>query len=158
MSLNRIIILFVIIVIIFAAVVFLQYNAKNFGFGGHSLPTKQVTIDNHSFTAEVATSSADQQLGLSGRNSLAQDRGMLFIFSKPGQYAFWMKGMKFPLDIIFINGTKIVDMVRNLPAPKSASDNPQIYQPKASADKVLEINAGLSSKYGFKDGDSVVIK
>jgi uncharacterized membrane protein (UPF0127 family) len=66
--------------------------------------------------------------------------------------------MKFPLDIIFIRDKKIVDMVQNLQAPKSATENPQIYNPKAPADAVLEINAGLSSKYGFKEGDSVTIK
>jgi hypothetical protein len=91
MSLNRIIILFVIIVIIFAGVIFFQYNGKNLSFGKRALPTQKVTIDNHTFTAEVATTSADQQIGLSGRTSLAQDRGMLFVFSKTDIYPFWMK-------------------------------------------------------------------
>ena len=45
--------------------------------------------------------------GLSERQSLAEDKGMLFLFEKPDHYAFWMKGMEFPLDIIFINGDKI---------------------------------------------------
>src|SRR5438876_1112412 len=102
MSLNRIIILFVIILIIFAGFVFYQFGAKNFRFGSHVLPTKTLTIDNKSFTVEVATASADQQQGLSGRNSMSMDRGMLFEFSHPYAYAFWMKDMKFPLDILFI--------------------------------------------------------
>jgi|SRR5579885_579035 len=155
MSLNRIIILFVIIVIIFAGVILYQFSVKNFG---QKLPTKTVTIATHSFTAEVATSSADQQIGLSGRASLPQDHAMLFVFSKPDYYRFWMKGMKFPLDLVFIRSSKIVSIVKNAPVPKANAGNPPIYQPAVLSDTVLEINAGLSNKYGFKNGDSVTIK
>ena len=101
MSLNKIIIGFIVILLVFSGFIVYQVN-KN------PTPASKVMINNHTFSVEIATTSAQQQQGLSGRNSLPQNQGMLFIFKTAGRYAFWMKGMKFPLDIIFINNNKIV--------------------------------------------------
>src|SRR5487761_657283 len=96
MSLNKIIIGFIIILLLFSGYILYQINQT-------PLPKSKVTIDNHTFMVEVATTSAQQQQGLSGRASLPQNQGMLFIFKTPDRYPFWMKGMKFSLDMIFIN-------------------------------------------------------
>ena len=121
------------------------------------LPKSKITIDNHTFSVEVATTSAQQQQGLSGRASLPQNQGMLFVFKTPNRYPFWMKEMNFPLDMIFINNDKIVDIFQNVPPPKSATANLPIYTPNASANHVLEINSGISKTDGFKKGDSVKV-
>jgi len=154
MNLNRIIVIFVII---FVAIVLYQFTSKAPGHL-HSLPAKTVTIDNQSFTVQVATSSAQQQAGLTIVNSLPQNEGMLFLFTKPGYYSFWMRSMKFPLDIIFINGNKIVSFAENARPAASVNQSPPIFQPQSPADKVLEINAGLVKKYEFKKGDAVNIE
>ena len=62
-----------------------------------------VVIKNVVIQAEVVSRLADLRQGLSGRASLPTDHGMLFVFSKSDIYEFWMKDMKFPLDIIWIN-------------------------------------------------------
>src|SRR5216683_4936930 len=107
MSLNKIIIGFIIILLVFSGFILLQINKT-------PTPKSKVTIDNRTFSVEVATTSAQQQLGLSGRGGLAQDQGMLFIFKTADRYPFWMKDMKFPLDIIFINNNKIVQIFQNV--------------------------------------------
>jgi len=125
-----------------------------------SHPTAE--IKGHKFNLLVAKSDKDKQIGLSKYNNLAQDKGMVFVFEKPGIYPFWMKDMKFPIDIIFIRETlnpsgisqnKIVTIYKNLPI-----NNLTIYSPTQEADKVLEINANLSDKYGFNLGDTVTFK
>ncbi|MCX8009506.1 MAG: DUF192 domain-containing protein, partial [Patescibacteria group bacterium] len=74
--------------------------------------------------------------GLSGRDFLPENKGMLFIFEKPDYYTFWMKEMKFPLDFIWIRGDEIVEITENV--------KPEDYQPpkfftsKEKVDKVLE--------------------
>lgn len=152
MNINKIIIGFIVILLLFSAFIVLQIN-------GTSKPKSKVTINNHTFSVEIATSSAQQQQGLSGRNSLPQDQGMLFVFKKADRYAFWMKGMKFPLDIIFIRNNKIVTIQQNVPVAKDANDtNLPVYTPSAPSDNALEINAGLAKKYQFKNGDAVTIK
>ena|SRR5258708_2106474 len=151
MSLNKIIIGFIVILLLFSAFIVLQIDKNP--------PQGKVTIDNQTFSIEVATTSAEQQKGLSGRNSLPQNQGMLFIFNTPDRYAFWMKGMKFPLDIIFIKDNKIVSISHNVPAPKDANEsNLPIFTPASPANRALEINAGLASKYDFQKGDAVIIK
>ena len=117
-----------------------------------------VTIDNQTFTVDTAKTEADQEQGLSGRQSLAKDHGMLFIFNKPDIYRFWMKDMKFPLDIIYIKNDKITTILDNLQNPSSPSDYLPVYQPDQPSDRVLEINAGLARKNNFKVNDTVTYK
>jgi len=150
MSLNKIIIGFIIILLIFSGIIVFQLNNT-------SLPKSKVTIDKHTFSTETATTSAQLQQGLSGRASLPQNQGMLFIFKTAEPYPFWMNDMKFPLDMIFINNNKIVDIFQNVPQPKNSNAKLPIYTPVAPANQVLEINAGLSKAYGFKKGDTVSV-
>jgi uncharacterized membrane protein (UPF0127 family) len=81
---------------------------------------------------------------------------MLFVFEQPDYYSFWMKDMKFPIDIIFINKNKIVDIFQDVPVPKNNNNLPT-YTTGEKADKVLEINAGLSNTYKIKIGDNVLL-
>jgi uncharacterized protein len=162
MSLNKLFIVFGIILVIFAGVVFYQFRSNsNTRTGGAAQSTNKnatARINNKTFKLEIADTPAAQQKGLSGRDSLAQDQGMLFVFDKADYYSFWMKNMKFPIDIIFIRGDKIVSISKNAVAPKSADASLPIYKPEAPVDKVLEINSGLSDKHNIKKGDKVEIK
>jgi hypothetical protein len=153
MSLNKIIIGFIIILILFSGFVLYQMNKSS----ASSLPMAKVTIDKQVFSSEVATTSAQQQQGLSDRKSLAQDHGMLFTFSTAQRYPFWMKDMEFPLDILFINNNKIVTIFQNIPVPQQGKTNLPVYVPSAPANQVLEINAGLAKKYDFQKGDTVTV-
>ncbi len=165
MSINKLIIIFGIILVIFAGVVFFQFSSKT----TKKTPAKHVTtsttttnaantvtINNHTFKIETAKSSKEQQAGLSGRNSLPADHGMLFVFDKTDYYNFWMKNMKFPLDIIFIKDDKIISIEKNA-TPPSGESNPPIIKSGGDVNKVLEINAGLSDKYNIKKGDNLEI-
>jgi uncharacterized protein len=151
MSVNKVIIIFIVILLLFLGVLYFQFN-KN------GVPKSKVTIDTHTFSVKVATTSAQQQLGLSGIKSLPQDQGMLFVFNNAAKYPFWMKGMNFPIDIIFMKDTKIVSIVQNAPTPKSGQTDLPIYQPSLPVNKVLEINAGLAKQYDFKPNDVVTLK
>ena len=59
-------------------------------------------------SVEVADTQASRELGLSGREKMGDDEGILFVFDTPGRYGFWMKDMQFPLDIIWINQNGVV--------------------------------------------------
>lgn len=113
-------------------------------------------INNRTFKLFVAKTDKDKQVGLSKYKSIKEEQGMIFSFGKDDYYRFWMKEMKFPIDLIYINDGKIVTIYKNVPIPKDKS-NPQIYNSNKPADTVLEISAGLSQKYNFKEGDSVAL-
>lgn len=122
------------------------YNLYKF-----SQPTAE--IKGHKFELFITKSDKDKQIGLSKHKSIKDGEAMIFVFDKEGLYPFWMKDMKFPIDIIFVNHNKIVTIYKNVP-----TNNLTIYSSTESSDKVLEINANLSKKYGFKVGDSVLFK
>lgn len=127
--------------------------------------SSSVTIKDKTFEVELARTDAERIKGLAGRSALDADSGMLFIFGKSDIHSFWMKDTFIPLDIIWINDNKIVEITTLYPAGQSplggaASPNEKIpqYKPTQKANYVLEINAGLSQKYGFRVGDKVRIK
>jgi uncharacterized membrane protein (UPF0127 family) len=119
--------------------------------------TPKAVVNNYSFHLEIAKTQKEKEIGLSKYNNIANDFGMLFPFEKADYYAFWMKDMKFPIDIIFIRNNKIVTIFKNVPAPKSNNQSPPIYKPSELSDTVLEINAGLSEKYNFQKNQVVKI-
>lgn len=129
-------------------------------FNTHGSKISQITIDTHTFSVTLARTDAEKNQGLSGKQSLQKNSGMLFLFSSPDYYSFWMKDMKFPLDIIYIQNNKIVTIFQNVPAPSSQNLQAQlpIYKPTVPADRVLEINAGLANIYNFHVGDTVIFK
>jgi len=112
-------------------------------------------INNYAFKLYVAKTTKEKEIGLSKYKNLSKDMGMLFSFEKADYYSFWMKQMKFPIDIIFIRDGKIVTIYKNVNPPKSESEGLLIYKPKEPSNMVLEINAGLSEKYKLKEGDKV---
>ena len=114
-----------------------------------------IKFPNGTISAEVANSVSKKQKGLSGRNTLDNNSGMLFVFNTPDILKFWMVDMKFPLDFVWINGDKIVDVSQNIPAP--TANNPEIARinPKTKADKVLEINAGKINELGINLGQTI---
>lgn len=113
------------------------------------------TINGHTFIIEIAKTTQAQEVGLAKYNSLPTNKGMYFPFPHPGMYQFWMKDMQFPIDIIFIQNDKITDIFSSVPSPEKGQTLLPTYGPSSPINAVLEINAGLSQKYGFKKGDKI---
>ncbi|HSE56525.1 MAG TPA: DUF192 domain-containing protein [Candidatus Paceibacterota bacterium] len=112
----------------------------------------RVTIGDTTITVTVADTEAVRQQGLSGKESLAQDEGMLFFFDTPGKYGFWMKDMHFPIDIIWIDaGWQIVDVTHTL----TPETYPKVFFPQASVQYVLEVPAGFSTQHKLLIGQLV---
>jgi uncharacterized membrane protein (UPF0127 family) len=104
-------------------------------------------------SVEVADTPSKRGRGLSGREMLPENSGMLFVFDTPGRYGFWMYGMKFPLDIIWIDERlRVVYFVENAQPCVNICET---HEPPADALYVLEVNAGFVKKYGLKVGDVV---
>jgi hypothetical protein len=95
--------------------------------------------------------------GLSGRPALAPEEGMLFLFETPRIQSFWMKDMRFEIDILWIRDGRIVGITPNLPLPKSPRELPQFASP-VPCDVVLEVRAGAAKHWGLLLGNSVRIE
>lgn len=113
-----------------------------------------VTIGETVIPVELATTTAAREKGLSGRVSLAPDKGMLFVFEKAAIYRFWMPDMHFPLDMIWIDQGRVVDISADVPITFDPR-NPRFYSPRKPARYVLEVNAGFSARNNIKTGDAI---
>jgi len=113
-----------------------------------------IKINKQAIQVEIVSNALDQYSGLSNRASLCADCGMLFVFSDKQEREFVMRNMNFPLDIIFLDDGKIVNIAANL---KPEGNNPITrYKSLAPVNQVLELNGGYSEKYGVKAGDMVI--
>jgi uncharacterized protein len=119
---------------------------------------KYVIILGKRIDIEEANTKALRTKGLSERKTLAENSGMLFIFdSQNVTTAFWMKDMLIPLDIIWINDGKIVQIDKDLSIPAVGAQDSSLktYKPSSVIDYVLEVNGGFSDNNNIKVGDSV---
>jgi uncharacterized membrane protein (UPF0127 family) len=104
---------------------------------------------------EIADTEAKQERGLSGRDSLPPNTGMLFVFKEPAAYQFWMKDMKFPIDIIWLAADQTITYIKQNATPDSY---PTIFEPPYLSLYVLEVPAGFAEAHGLNIGDQAVIK
>ena len=84
---------------------------------------------------------------------------MIFIMPAAGTYAFWMKDMQFPLDIIWLREGKIIDIASRVPpvAPGTPDEQMPRYAARLPIDAVVEVVAGTVDRLGVKIGDEVKI-
>ncbi len=115
----------------------------------------KVKINSQEWRVEVAQNDWSRAKGLSGRKFIGENDGMLFIFNEPAIQKFWMRGMKFPLDIIWIKNNKVVGLAENV-SPATIS-NLELRSSPEPVNLVLEINAGSAKKWGIREGSEVFI-
>ena len=115
--------------------------------------TSTITIANTTFDIELAITPEEKTKGLGYRDSLFPKHGMVFPYDHKERFDFWMKGMKFPLDFIWIADTSVVDITKNVQPPNGLDMH--VVHASVPVNKILEINAGEVEKYNIQIGDSV---
>ncbi len=96
---------------------------------------------------EIADSFWKKARGLMFRKPLGKEEGMLFVFKKECRPRFWMFGMRFPLDIVFMDKNReVVDIKKNCPPLTLNPRTWKTYRPIRPSMYVLEVTAGTSVK------------
>ncbi len=150
----------VIIFIIFI-LIFIFFHKKNLNIFNTSYQNlsieKRVQVFNNvpSFKKiYLVSNSHDRTIGLSGFESISDDEAMVFIFNYPAKYSFWMKDMKFPIDIIWVGEDgKIADMKESA----QPQDFPETYTPKNNAQYVIELQSGFIKRHNLSLGQKVFV-
>jgi uncharacterized membrane protein (UPF0127 family) len=115
-----------------------------------TLPAISVEVDGHSLRVEVADDPDERAQGLMFRESLGQDRGMLFVYPDVRTRAFWMENTTVPLSIAFIDEHGVIFRIRDmrpLDRGHTASGLPARY--------ALEVNQGWFAEQGIAEGAQV---
>lgn len=129
-------------------------------FGGEVV----VVIGEHELAAEIADTPDERAQGLSGRDFLRHDGGMLFLFLPPAGgpevQSFWMKEMKFPIDIIWIRDKKVIGVEENVsqPLPDTPLSELPLYTSPGPVDMVFEVGAGVVARLNTKTGDKFSLR
>ena len=119
--------------------------------------TRLVTLpDGFEIRAEVMVHQQDMMRGMMFRDSLAPDRGMLFIHGEPGRYTYFMFQVRIPLDIIWMNQNRtIVEMSPNTPPCKTRASECPVYGGRQDALYVLELQAGSIERHRLREGQQL---
>jgi len=115
----------------------------------------EVKVGNTTVDAEMADTLPKQIKGLMFRSSLPQNEGMLFDFGEEGYHGIWMMNMSFPIDIIWINNGKVVDIKKDAQPCLLFCES---YSPKEPARYILEVNANFTERHSIKIGTKVELQ
>jgi uncharacterized membrane protein (UPF0127 family) len=112
----------------------------------------KVIVNGKAFIVDVSDTAYTKTKGLSGRDPLKTNEGMIFLFEKPEKEGFWMKDMKFSIDIIWIDENMSVIHIEKSLSPDTY---PKVYYPESPAKYVLEVSSGQADALGLKLGDKI---
>jgi len=112
-------------------------------------------LKNRELSLIIVDSDEERSKGLSGRDNLGVNQAMLFVFKQSDKHCFWMKDMKFDIDILwFDDARKLIHQERKL----SPDTYPESYCPDKDALYVLEVVSGMAEKLDLQDGDELQLK
>lgn len=119
------------------------------GQAGKARFVKVFFPDGFTILAELAVSDEERQQGLMFRERINEDQGMLFIFEEEEIHGFWMKNMRFSIDILWLDKEKrIVHLEPSVPpCPRDPCPS---YVPDAPAMFVLELKSGAAERHGLR--------
>ena len=142
----------------FSAVLLVLSGCGNKATEAGALNITEVTLPGgQKVIAETMLQQIDQMRGMMFRDSLAQDRGMLFVHPDEGNYPYWMYQVRIPLDIVWMNrARRIVEISANTPpCPSKNAHECPTFGGHEKAHYVLEMAGGASEKYKLKVGDEL---
>jgi len=114
-------------------------------------------INNQEFNLTIVDEPEEWIVGLSQQQDLAVDQAMLFIFPDKQIRSFWMRDMKFPIDLIWLDGQIVVGWEENMlvPAINTAEEDLPRYVSPQLVDQVLELPAGTISNLNLQIGNII---
>lgn len=112
---------------------------------------KHLVVGDRQYVLEVSDTHEKRIKGLSGRQNLPENKGMLFTYAEAGNECIWMKDMHFSLDILWLNADKKVIKIERSVSPKTY---PRSFCANGTQ-YVIELNAGEAAKAGVKVGQQI---
>jgi hypothetical protein len=152
MNLHKSFILFLIAAAIVLAAAFYFSTVPQKGARLETLVIEGNAGGRHSFEVEIASTPAEEEIGLMFREQMAPDHGMLFEMGRTAMTSFWMKNTLIPLDMLFIAADGVIETIHENAVPKSLTG----ISSEVPVAAVLEINGGRAKELGIGVGDQVI--
>jgi len=129
-----------------------MWKALLFLFASLSAEINLLEIGKASLQVEIAHTPQEMRKGLSGRDNLPEDKGMLFIYDRPQKVSFWMKDTRFPLSIGFFDEDRILFQIEDMSLVSNKIDQWPVYSSRKPVLYALEVNRGWFEQNGIKPG------
>jgi len=110
------------------------------------------TLGGQTVYASMATTDETRALGLSYTSALPKDIVKIFVFATDERWSFWMKGMEYPIDIIWVTATGAIAHIETNVSPDTY---PNSFTPPTPVRYVIETVPGLFAELGLKGGDNL---
>ena len=127
---------------------------------------ENVRIGDRDFKLELSLSRERRRVGLGGRETLADDEGMLFAFPRPASQRFWMYDCLMDIDIAYLDPIGYVTAVHTMrkEPPRGPDEDELDYQARLPgypslypAQFVIELAPGMFDRLGIEAGDRIQI-
>ncbi len=102
--------------------------------------------------ASLALTNETRALGLSYTSALPADIVKVFKFDTDERWSFWMKGMEYSIDIIWVTASGTIAHIETNVSP---STYPNSFTPPVPTRYVIETIPGLLASLNLKVGDNV---
>jgi uncharacterized membrane protein (UPF0127 family) len=112
----------------------------------------EVRVGHVPVRAEIAATDRSRTRGLGGHRRLVFGEGMLFVFGDARRHDFWMQGVDFALDMIWIRGGRVTGVTRR--APPEAQSGRRLFPSPGPVDRVLEVPGGWALRESVQTGDA----
>lgn len=144
-------------VVALAAACTLALRAGRGERGGPPCSVQLIAPAGRALRVEVAADPPSRHRGLAGREALVPGTALALAYPEPELVAVWMHGMRFALDVVWIDGARVVDLREDLPPPAPGADPASlpVYGGAAPADAVVEVPAGTARPLGLVPGARV---
>ena len=131
------------------------YNGfKNSDFVHAFIGQKNAVIGETAIKIDIADSYDERVKGLSGKSFLPDNTGLFFIFDNPGYHGIWMKDMRIPIDIVWLDDSlQVVHLEQEI----SPNTYPEVFKPNKKAIYILEVPSGFIYKNSIKIADQMTI-
>jgi hypothetical protein len=133
------------------------------GPGEYDRTTVRVVDAGHGETlatveVRVADTPGKRYTGLSNTSSLSADEGMLFVHPSNGHYAYVMRDMEFPLDIVFVADNGTITRIHHAPLDPPGTTGGDLTRYEGFGRYVLEVPYGYANRTGIEAGDRVHVE
>ncbi len=129
-----------------------------------NLSVEEVYLADRLFELELALTPDQRTQGLMGREFMADDEGMLFVFPDeppyPAEVSFWMKDCLMSIDVIFIDREGIVSAIHEMqpPEPGTPDEDLPVYSSNGPVQFAIELRGGLTSELGLEVGNFIELR
>ena len=125
---------------------------------------EKVIIAEKEFKLEVAADFASRGKGLSGRDTLKEDKGMIFIYRRADLHSFWMKDCLIDIDIIYLNSRGVIVAMHEMKKEPLRRESETVaqydrrlkrYPSRRAAQYAIELQKGMNKKLELKVGQKI---